>query len=59
MLKQARDLGIVEIRSVDPAGRDQELKLALRERFGLADARVLEAAPDTDVLSGVGRLAAR
>ena len=59
MLKQARDLGIVEIRILDPAGRDQELELALRDRFGLADARVFEAAPETDVLSGVGRLAAR
>jgi len=59
MLKQARDLGIVEIRIVDPAGRDQELELALRARFGLADARVLEATPDTDVLAGVGRLAMR
>jgi DNA-binding transcriptional regulator LsrR (DeoR family) len=59
MLKQARDLGIVQIRIVDPAGRDQELELALADRFGLADARVLEAAPGTDALSGVGRLAAR
>ena len=59
MLKQARDLGIVEIRILDPAGRDQELELALRDRFGLADARVLETATETDVLSGVGRLAAR
>ncbi|HET6813445.1 MAG TPA: sugar-binding domain-containing protein, partial [Actinomycetota bacterium] len=59
MLKQARDLGIVEIRILDPAGRDQELELALRDRFGLADARVLEPATETDVLSGVGRLAAR
>ncbi len=59
MLKQARDLGIVEIRILDPAGRDHELELALRDRFGLADVRVFEAAPETDVLSGVGRLAAR
>jgi DNA-binding transcriptional regulator LsrR (DeoR family) len=59
MLKQARDLGIVDIRIVDPTGRHQELELALRDRFGLADVRVLEAAPDTDVLSGLGRLAAR
>jgi len=59
MLKQARDLGIVEIRILDPAGRDRELELALRDRFGLADARVLEPATETDVLSGVGRLAAR
>jgi DNA-binding transcriptional regulator LsrR (DeoR family) len=58
MLKQARDLGIVQIRIVDPAGRDRELERAVADRFGLADVRVLEAAPETDVLSGVGRLAA-
>ena len=49
MLKQARDLGIVEIRILDPAGRDLELELAQGDRF----------ATETDVLSGVGRLAAR
>jgi DNA-binding transcriptional regulator LsrR (DeoR family) len=59
MLKQARDLGIVEIRIVDPARRDHELELTLRGRFRLADARVLEATPGTDVLPGVGRLAVR
>jgi DNA-binding transcriptional regulator LsrR (DeoR family) len=59
ILKQARDLGIVQIRIVDPAKRDQELELALRDRFGLVDVRVLEVTPETDVLSGVGRLAVR
>jgi DNA-binding transcriptional regulator LsrR (DeoR family) len=59
MLKQARDLGIVEIRIVDPARRDHELERALRDRFPLVDARILETAPDTDVLPGVGRLAVR
>jgi DNA-binding transcriptional regulator LsrR (DeoR family) len=59
MLKQARDLGIVEIRIVDPAQRDEELELALRDRFRLADARVLKVTPETDALSGVGRLAVR
>ena len=59
MLKQARDLGIVEIRIVDPAKRDHELELALRDRFGLVDVRILEVTPETDVLSGVGRLAVR
>ncbi|HJU00202.1 MAG TPA: sugar-binding transcriptional regulator [Actinomycetes bacterium] len=59
MLKQARDLGIVEIRIVDPARRDHELERALRDRFPLVDARILEIAPDTDVLPGVGRLAVR
>jgi DNA-binding transcriptional regulator LsrR (DeoR family) len=58
MLKQARDLGIVEIRIVDPAHRDRELEQALRNRFGLADVRVLAASLDTEVLAGVGRLAA-
>jgi DNA-binding transcriptional regulator LsrR (DeoR family) len=57
MLSQARDLGIVEIRIVDPARRDHELERALRSRFRLADARVLQVTPETDVLAGVGRLA--
>jgi DNA-binding transcriptional regulator LsrR (DeoR family) len=57
MLKQARDLGIVEIRIVDPAQRDHELERALRSRFRLADARVLQVSLETDVLPGVGRLA--
>jgi DNA-binding transcriptional regulator LsrR (DeoR family) len=59
MLKQAKDLGIVEIRIVDPAHRDDELERALQQRFPLVDARVLEVAPDTDALPGVGRLAVR
>jgi DNA-binding transcriptional regulator LsrR (DeoR family) len=59
MLKQARDLGIVQIRIVDPAMRDHELEQAVASRFGLAGVRVLEATPETDVLPGVGRLAAR
>jgi DNA-binding transcriptional regulator LsrR (DeoR family) len=59
MVRQARDLGIVEIRIVDPAQRDQQLERTLRDRYHLADARVLEVGPDTEVLGGVGRLAAR
>src|SRR4029450_5331632 len=59
MLTQARDLGIVEIRIVDPTGRDRELEAALRHRFGLADARVVEARPEADVLGAVGRVPAR
>ena len=58
MLRQARDLGIVEIRIVAPAQRDHELERALLARYRLADARVLEIGPETDVLGGVGRLAA-
>ncbi len=59
MLKQARDLGIVDIRIVEPTQRDHELELALRNQFRLVDVRVLEVTPDTDVLAGVGRLAVR
>jgi DNA-binding transcriptional regulator LsrR (DeoR family) len=59
MLKRARDVGIVEIRIVHPAQRDHELEQALRRRFHLTDARVLTVGVDTDVLSAVGRLAAR
>jgi DNA-binding transcriptional regulator LsrR (DeoR family) len=43
---------------VDPAKRDHELEQAVASRFGLAEARVLEVTPETDVLPGVGRLAA-
>jgi DNA-binding transcriptional regulator LsrR (DeoR family) len=59
MVRQARDLGIVEIRIVAPAQRDQELERALRSRYRLADARVLTVGSGTEVLDGVGRLAAR
>jgi DNA-binding transcriptional regulator LsrR (DeoR family) len=59
MVRQARDLGIVEIRIVAPAQRDHQLERALCERYRLADARVLEVSPETEVLAGVGRLAAR
>jgi DNA-binding transcriptional regulator LsrR (DeoR family) len=58
MLRQARELGIVEIRIMSPAQRDIDLEQAVRRRFGLAEARVLAVGPDTDVMAGVGRLAA-
>jgi DNA-binding transcriptional regulator LsrR (DeoR family) len=59
MVRQARDLGIVEIRIVAPAQRDPGLEAALRARYPLTDARVLEVGTETEVLAGVGRLAAR
>jgi len=59
MVRQARDLGIVEIRIVAPAQRDHQLERVLRDRYRLADARVLEVGAGTAVLEGVGRLAAR
>jgi DNA-binding transcriptional regulator LsrR (DeoR family) len=59
MVRQARDLGIVEIRIVAPAQRDHELERVLRARYGVAEARVLEVGAGAEVLEGVGRLAAR
>ncbi len=62
MLTAACDAGLVEIRVVDPAGRDSELEHRLRSTFGLRDARVA-ARPRTpgagDPLAAVGTLAAR
>jgi DNA-binding transcriptional regulator LsrR (DeoR family) len=62
MLTAACDAGLVEIRIVDPAGRDAELEQRLRATFGLRDARVA-ALPRTpgahDPLAAVGTLAAR
>lgn len=43
MISKARALGIVEIRVNRPLPVDEELQEALRERFGLSDALVLDA----------------
>lgn len=61
MIKEARDLGIVEIRIHKPANRDFHLEQALIERFGLQDAYVLGTngeLREEEALYGVGRLAA-
>lgn len=61
MIKEARDLGIVEIRIHKPVNRDFYLEQALIERFGLQDAYVLGTSGETredEALYGVGRLAA-
>jgi DNA-binding transcriptional regulator LsrR (DeoR family) len=61
MIKEARDLGIVEIRIHKPVNRDFPLEQALIERFGLQDAYVLGTTGDMredEALYGVGRLAA-
>jgi DNA-binding transcriptional regulator LsrR (DeoR family) len=61
MIKEARDLGIVEIRIHKPVNRDYHLEQALLDRFGLQDAYVLVTAGelrDKEALYGVGRLAA-
>ncbi|MFN3983670.1 MAG: helix-turn-helix domain-containing protein, partial [Caldilinea sp.] len=61
MIKEARDLGIVEIRIHRPMNRAYALEQALIDRFGLSDAYVLLTTPeqrDEERLVGVGQLAA-
>ena len=61
MIKEARDLGIVEIRIHRPVNRHYLLEQALIDRFGLTDAYVLLGGQDQredELLAGVGRLAA-
>ena len=61
MIKEARDLGIVEIRIHKPTDRDYALEQALLEEFDLHDALVLltnEEQHEHAILGGVGRLAA-
>src|SRR5690349_22946621 len=59
MLTAAQELGIVEIRIHDPAGRASDLERALVQRFGLEQAIVAERAKDPGVtpLDRVGQLA--
>ncbi len=61
MIREARDLGIVEIRIHKPVNRDYALEQALIDQFGLQDAYVLLTSADKreeESLWGVGRLAA-
>ncbi len=61
LLKQARDEGVVEIFVNWPLRRDEELEARLVSMFGLQEALVLQASPQTRVssLAQVGQLAAR
>lgn len=62
MLTAASGAGLVEIRVIDPAGRDSELEHRLRSTFGLREARVAtrsRSGGGDDPLAAVGRLAAR
>lgn len=62
MLTAATDAGIVEIRIVDPAGRDPELEARLRAAFGLRDVRVAARSRvkgSVDPLAAVGLQAAQ
>ena len=61
LLRDARAQGVVQITIHHPWARHSRYEAALREHFGLHDARVLRTgnrAPD-EVLDGVGALAAR
>jgi DNA-binding transcriptional regulator LsrR (DeoR family) len=63
MLAAARELGIVEIRIHDGAGRQGDVEAQLQQRFGLTDVRVssfsprIGSGPATDPLPATGRLA--
>lgn len=59
MLSAARAQGIVEIRVHDQTARAVELEQALKERYGLAHARVAAFRPGADVAAAAGDLAAQ
>lgn len=56
MLAAARERGIVQVRIVDPAGRDNQLEEQLAERFGLAEVRVASTEPGRAALARTGQL---
>lgn len=56
MLAAARERGIVQVRIVDPAGRDSLLEEQLVARFDLAEARVAAVEPGQPALAKVGQL---
>ncbi|HEX6756480.1 MAG TPA: sugar-binding domain-containing protein [Mycobacteriales bacterium] len=58
MLAAARERGIVQVRIVDPAGRDNMLEEQLVSRFGLTEARVAAVDPGQPALAKVGELGA-
>lgn len=61
LLKEAWERGIIEVKIKTPIPRDFALETQLVARFGLSDALVLEAKPDSDdasLVAGAGQLAA-
>ncbi len=58
MLTAARERGVVQIKIVDPAGRDTELEAELVGSFGLTEALVARFDPGTPTLRRVGELGA-
>lgn len=59
MLSAAQERGVVQVRIVDPAGRDGGLEKAMAEAFGLAEVRVAAFEPGMSGLDKVGMLGAR
>ena len=59
MLSAARAQGIVEIRVHDQTARAVELEQALKDRYGLAHARVAAFRPGADTTTAAGDLAAQ
>lgn len=58
MLTAARERGVVQVRIVDPAGRDAELEAQMTAAFGLAEVRVAAFEPGMSPLDKVGVLGA-
>lgn len=59
MLTAARERGVVQVRIVDPAGRDQHLEAAMGAAFGLGEVRVAAFEPGSSPLDKVGMLGGR
>lgn len=59
MLSAARERGVVQVKIVDPAGRDGDLEAAMAQAFGLAEVRVAAFEPGMSPLDKVGMLGAR
>ena len=59
MLTAARQRGVVQIRIMDPAGRDEELEKELVQAFGLSEALVARFEPGAPAGRRAGELAAR
>jgi DNA-binding transcriptional regulator LsrR (DeoR family) len=58
MLTAARQRGVVQIRILDPAGRDGDLEQQLMEQFGLSDALVARFEPGSPAERRAGELGA-
>lgn len=58
MLTAARQRGVVQIRILDPAGRDDELERELTEHFGLSEALVARFEPGAHAARRAGEIGA-